>query len=49
MYIPDFMDDETTDEEFENILEYRKGYPCDSWGALKDYLANNENRILLED
>lgn len=111
MYIPDFMDDETTDEEFENILEYRKGYPCDGWGApkenklftvivnkyvrfevemylskyaacnyevgvgwgnifeyandmlskflsreniktikdLKDYLANNENRILLED
>lgn len=37
IYIPDFMDDETTDEEFENILEYRKGYPCDSWGALKDY------------
>lgn len=37
MYIPDFMDDETTDEEFENILEYRKGYPCDCWGAPKDY------------
>ena len=37
MYIPDFMDDETTDEEFENILEYRKGYPCDGWGALKEY------------
>ena len=37
MYIPDFMDDETTDEEFEHILEYRKGYPCDSWGAFKGY------------
>ena len=37
MYIPDFMDDETTDEEFENILEYRKGYPCDGWGAPKEY------------
>lgn len=37
LYIPDFMDDETTDEEFENILEYRKGYPCDGWGAPKEY------------
>ena len=25
MYIPDFMDDETTDEEFENSLNTEKG------------------------
>ena len=36
MYIPTFMDDDTTDEEFEEIPEYRKGYPCDGWGRTTD-------------
>lgn len=36
MYIPEFMDDDTTDEEFEKIPEYRKGYPCDGWSRTTD-------------
>ncbi len=36
MYIPEFMDDDTTDDEFEEIPEYRKGYPCDGSGRTTD-------------